>query len=163
MNIFSSMQTRISPLQFPIMIFANSLTQMSPCFCTNCNSNLSLEVQWKSIFNQCAHSGNSSVSFDHDGIHDAGFIEQMWRVVIKGQPVTLMVMSPQPTLSALDQLKNPYSQYPGLACQLVYSHCPTLEQWIVISPEQIIGHVAYYNRPPGTFGIQQAITVIVNK
>ena len=109
-----------------------------------------------------AHPGNSSISFDHGGIHDAGFIEQMWTVVIEGRPVLLMVISLHTTLSSLDELKIPYSQYPGLACQLVYSHHSTLEHWIVISPDQIIGHVAYYNRPPGTFGIQQATTVVVN-
>ena len=109
-----------------------------------------------------AHPGNSSISFEHNSIHDAGFIEQMWKVVIKGQSVLLMVISLHTTLSLHDELKNPYSQYPGLACQLVYSHHPALEHWIVISPDQIIGHVAYYNRPPGTFGIRQATMVIVN-
>jgi hypothetical protein len=109
-----------------------------------------------------AHPGNSSISFDHGGVHDAGFIEQIWGLHIEGQARTVMVISLHTMLSPLDRRKNPYSQRPGLACQLVYSYRPPLNDWVVISPEQIIGHVAYYRRPPGSFGIQHATTVLVN-
>jgi len=109
-----------------------------------------------------AHPGNSSISFDHNSIHDARFIEQMWRFLVDGRERTLMVISLHMFLLPLDQEKNPYTQRPGLACQLVYSRRPPLHDWVVISPEQIIGHVAYYQRPPGSFGIQQTTTVLIN-
>jgi hypothetical protein len=110
-----------------------------------------------------AHPGNSSISFGHDSsIQDAGFIEQIWGLRVDGQAHTLMVISLHTMLSPLDEQKNPYPQRPGLACQLVYSNRPPLDNWVVISPEQIIGHVAYYQRPAGSFGIQHATTVLVN-
>ena len=109
-----------------------------------------------------AHPGNSSICFDHNGVHDAGFIEQIWRILINGQTHMLMVISLHTLLSPIDQEKNPYSHRPGLACQLVYSHHPPLCDWVVISPEQIIGHVAFYKHPPGSFDIQYATTVLVN-
>ena len=57
-----------------------------------------------------AHPGNSSISFDHDSVHDAGFIEQIWGLRIEGWAHTVMVISLHAMLSPLDQQKNPYSQ-----------------------------------------------------
>ena len=60
----------------------------------------------------------------------------------------------------MDQARNPYSSWSGFQCTVVYSELPEKSKWIVIRPEQISGHVTFYRRPAGTYGIQAPTTVL---
>jgi len=108
------------------------------------------------------HAGNSSIAYHGmDGYLGLGFIQSMWEFCIDRVKRTLIVVLPHKHLSSHDQLRNPYLSYPGLQCTLVYSRTESLpDVQCVIEPEKIISHVAYYKRPPGTFGINDATMVL---
>jgi len=106
------------------------------------------------------HPGNSSIGYQTKGGMAAGFIISIWSQVVQGISYTFIVVAPHQRLSAEDEQRNPYHSYPGFLATLTYT-----EQGIqraVIEQEQIIGHVAFYCRPPGTFGITRATTVLID-
>jgi hypothetical protein len=106
------------------------------------------------------HRGNSSIVYQPAGGGiDAGFITSMCRLVLDGTVRTFVVVAPHKLLSIQDEKLSPYSSRPGFLARLVYT---ASDPEIVIEPDNVIGHVAYYNRPPGTFNILQATTVLVN-
>jgi hypothetical protein len=112
------------------------------------------------------HPGNSSISFHaRNGTTNAGFIDAMWRQVLHGKSQTFIVVSPHPYLSDEDQKKNPYASKPGFLCNIFYTQTPSdsdaLDQ-IILQEDKIIGHVAYFKRPPGTFGIKRSTTVFID-
>jgi hypothetical protein len=113
------------------------------------------------------HPGSSSISFSaSDGTTRAGFIDSMWQQVMDGNLQTFIIVSPHDFLSDDDEKKNPYTSRPGFLCNIFYTQVPsdplTHSRRIVIREDQIIGHVAYYKRPPGTFGIKKAISIFVD-
>jgi hypothetical protein len=112
------------------------------------------------------HPGNSSISFQN-GSGDVyyGFIQFMWSHSLAGTPNTYLLVSRHIALSSQDAHLNPYQKLPELKCLLVYSHVPSLdamERMVIIDKEQVRSQVAYYIRPPGTFGIKRETIILVD-
>jgi hypothetical protein len=109
------------------------------------------------------HSGNSSISYrSKNGSVDAGFITAIWSQVLMGKLHSFIVVSPHKPLSADDEQRNPYQSKLGFCATLVYSQQPESHDKVVVEQEQIIGHVAYYIRPQGTFGIKEETMVLID-
>jgi hypothetical protein len=109
------------------------------------------------------HSGNSSICYKcKNGDINAGFIISIWSQVLVRQLHTFVVVSPHEILSTADQELNPYKSRPGFLSAIVYSQKSEPHKQIVIEKEQIISHVAYYIRPPGTFGIKAGTMILIN-
>lgn len=113
------------------------------------------------------HPGNSSVSFTPttETAPDSGHIEAIWSFNLPGTGTErkFIVLSSHENLSLQDAQLNPYQSKPGFLANIVYTRDPNKGlHFIIIETEAIIGHVAYYSRPPGTFGIKSATTVLVN-
>lgn len=113
------------------------------------------------------HPGNSSVSFTPttENAPDSGHIEAIWSFNLPGVGIErkFIVLSAHENLSVQDAQLNPYRSKPGFLANIVYTRDPTKGlRFIIVETEAIIGHVAYYSRPPGTFGIKRATTVLVN-
>ena len=108
------------------------------------------------------HPGNASVSYRTiDGFLAFGFIKSMWQILLENRTRTFIIVSPHQPLSAVDQVHSPYSLRPGFQCTVVYSRPTAMESWVVIETEHILGHVPYYERPSGTFGIHQKTMVLI--
>jgi hypothetical protein len=47
---------------------------------------------------------------------------------------------------------------------VVYSQPTPIQEWqhVLIEQMQIRGHVAYYDHPPGTFGIKAGVRILVD-
>lgn len=113
------------------------------------------------------HPGNSSVFFNarvQSGA-DSGHIESVWRFTIDGkQSRTFVVLSVHQPLSSGDAKRNPYQERPGFLANVVYARSSNVSalRLMIFEPQDIVGHVAYYVRPPGTFGIKKSTNVIIN-
>lgn len=107
------------------------------------------------------HPGNAAISFiDHEGFQAFGVIMAIWKITLTTDRDVrpFLEISPFQSLSERDRAHNPYLLWPGFQCTVVYSELSA--NHIVIEPGAIITHIAYYNRPPGTFGISKATTVV---
>jgi hypothetical protein len=107
------------------------------------------------------HPGNATISFiDHEGFQAFGIIKAIWQIKLTtDRDVRLFLeITPFRSLSTQDQAHNPYLLWPGFQCTIVYSNLPANN--VIIEPSAIITHIAYYRRPPGTFGIAEATTVV---
>ena len=108
------------------------------------------------------HEGNSSIGYrGSDGYLALGFIQLAWSFSVTGLVKNVLVVSPHKHLTLMDQPRNPYLLLPGFQCTVVYSEPPAQSEWVIIQPEQIIGHVAFYKRPAGTYGIRAPTTVLI--
>lgn len=110
------------------------------------------------------HHGNSSIGYCFAAGGEiqtcAGFIDAIWRQTLDGATRTFLVISPHQFLSVEDSQRNPYQRRNGFQVDIAYTnpsnaHC-------VVGPNQVIGHIAYYQRPPGTFGIMSGITILID-
>ncbi|KAF8954558.1 hypothetical protein BDZ97DRAFT_1766045 [Flammula alnicola] len=110
------------------------------------------------------HPGNSSVHFaSKESGPDSGHIESMWRYKLDvGLSRTFIVLSLHQPLSPQDAQHNPYQLRPGFLANVVYARNSDNHHLMILEQDDIIGHVAYYARPPGTFGISGATTVLIN-
>ncbi len=108
------------------------------------------------------HEGNSSVGYHGNDGHSLGlgFIQSAWSFLVDGWMEDILVVSLHKCLTPMDQARNPYLSWPGFQCTVVYSELSAESEWIIIRPDQIIGHVAFYRRPAGTYGIQSPTTVL---
>jgi hypothetical protein len=114
-----------------------------------------------SIFSM--HPGNSSISFKSSvGVINAGFIVSMWKQVLMGKSHSFVILSPHRHLSVDDEQRNPYPSRPGFLSTVFYSQQSELCKQIIVEPEQIIAHVAYYSRPSGTFGIEAGTMILID-
>ena len=110
-----------------------------------------------------SHSGNSSISYRcTNGDMDTGFITSIWSQVLQGTKQIFIVVSPHTLLSAHDAVRSPYSSRTGFLGTVVYSQPTQARSQVLIQQNQIQGHVAFYNRPPGTFGIKAGICILIN-
>jgi hypothetical protein len=101
------------------------------------------------------HEGNSSIGcHGNDGYLTLGFIQSAWSFSVNGSVEDVLVVSPHKHLTMMDQSRNLYSSLPGFQCTIVYSEPLAQSEWVIIQPEQIMGHVAFYRRPAGTYGIR---------
>ena len=110
------------------------------------------------------HSGNSSVHFlkARSSTVDSGHIEAMWQYTIDGILRTFIVLSVHQNLSPQDEVLDPYIAYPGFLAKVVYARQTDNLFLVILEQDQIVGHVAYYNRPAGTFGIRRSTSILVN-
>jgi len=109
------------------------------------------------------HHGNSSVHFRMQGVlKDSGHIETMWRYTINGILRTFIVLSVHHDLSQQDEKNDPYTPFPGFLVKVVYTRRSNDLSLIILEQDHFIGHVAYYIRPEGTFGIGRSTSVLVN-
>ncbi|KAJ7588739.1 hypothetical protein C8J56DRAFT_752454, partial [Mycena floridula] len=110
------------------------------------------------------HHGNSSISFHHPSTRqkDTGFINSIWSLALQGEIHTFVIVQPHAALSAADDALTPYSSHTGLACIARYSKLRNPLVEVIIEPRHIISHLAYYQRPKGTFGINQEIRIFVD-
>jgi hypothetical protein len=111
------------------------------------------------------HHGNSSIGYycsSASGETDisAGIIDTIWRQTLDGVTQTFLVVSPHQFLSIEDSQRNPYRGRNGFQVEIVYTNPSGVRH--VIRQNQVIGHIAYYKRPPGTFGIRFGITILIN-
>lgn len=110
-----------------------------------------------------SHPGNSSISYNcSNGDIDMGFITSIWSQVLQGTKRIFVVIAPHTFLSAHDAVHSPYSSQTGFLGTVVYSRPPQARSQVLIPQKQIRGHVAYYNRPPGTFGIKLGVRVLID-
>ena len=110
-----------------------------------------------------SHPGNSSISYHcTNGNIDTGFITSIWSQVLQGTKRIFIVVAPHTFLSAHDAVHSPYSSQTGFLGTLVYSQPTQTRSHIVIKKNQIRGHVAFYNRPPGTFGINVGVRILID-
>jgi hypothetical protein len=106
------------------------------------------------------HAGNSSISYKgQDGFLAFGSINSIWEIVLQGVLRIFVIVAPRQHLSPEDQSQNPYQRFPGFQCTVVYTK--HLETYTVIEPVDIISHLAYYDRPDGTFSIRAPTTVVI--
>ena len=109
------------------------------------------------------HAGNSSINFRcQDGTTDLGFIDSIWSHQLQDKSYTFLIVAPHARLTPEDERKNPYLSRSGLLATLVYSEPLALQKFVVIGLDDVVSHVAYYQRPPGTFGISSATTVMID-
>jgi hypothetical protein len=111
------------------------------------------------------HSGDSSISYTcRDGTIDAGFIVSMWTQVLRAKSCLFIIVVPHAPLTANDAAHSPYMSRPGFMGTVVYSQpIPMQErQHVLIEQMQIRGHIAYYDHPPGTFGIKVGVRVLID-
>lgn len=113
-----------------------------------------------------SHPANSSISFFNGTLNtfDAGFIVSMWCQVLMGQTRTFIVVAPHTPLSDYDRTQSPYVTRPGFQATLVYSEpTPVLEcRHVVLETPQIHSHIAFRDRPAGTFGIEQPTRILLD-
>jgi len=110
-----------------------------------------------------SHPGNSSISFHgSNGNIDAGFITSIWSQVLQGTKRIFIVVAPHTFLSVHDAVRSPYSSRTGLLGTVVYRQPTHPKSQVLINQTQIRGHVAFYNRPPGTFGINVDVRILID-
>jgi len=110
-----------------------------------------------------SHPGNSSISYHcSNGDIDTGFIASIWSQVLQGTKRIFIVVLPHTFLSAHDLVHSPYSSRTGLLGTVVYSRPTQARSQILIQQNQIRGHIAFYDRPPGTFGIKVGVRVLID-
>ncbi|KAG7095973.1 hypothetical protein E1B28_006656 [Marasmius oreades] len=105
--------------------------------------------------------GNSTISFFNPASKEqrTGFITEIFTILLPASvEQTFLVVSPHLSLSSYDMDKDPYLWFPNLRCHIVY--CRDSSERILITPEEIIFHVALYRRPKGTYGITEEIYVV---
>jgi len=84
----------------------------------------------------------------------------MYQQIVQEITYTFIFIVPHTALSTDDEKLNPYTSCPGFLHNLVYTG--VFESEIVIEEKRLVSHVAFYERPAGTFGIRAATTVLVN-
>jgi len=110
-----------------------------------------------------SHPDNSSISYHcTNGDIDTEFIISIWSQVLQGTKQIFIVVAPHTFLSAHDAVRNPYSSWTGFLGTLVYSQPTHARSQILIKQNQIRGHVAFYHWPPGTFGIDVGVHVLID-
>ena len=111
------------------------------------------------------HQGNSSIGYYSSASGEteisAGFIDTIWRQTLDGVAQTFLVVFRHQFLSSEDNQRNPYQARNGFQVEIAYTSPPNVHR-VVIRPNQVIGHMAYYEMPPGTFGIKRGITILIN-
>ncbi|KAF7372839.1 hypothetical protein MSAN_00489900 [Mycena sanguinolenta] len=107
------------------------------------------------------HQANSSISFYNPftGGKDFGYIESVWTMALEGQIRTFVVVQPHTAVSPADNAKAPYVACPGFKCFLCYTKPAHPRPGLIVELRHIISHVACFERPAGTYGIEQEITV----
>ncbi|PPR07929.1 hypothetical protein CVT24_000909 [Panaeolus cyanescens] len=106
------------------------------------------------------HPGNSSISFLRTPTRpEPAIIQSIWTLEVERVQRTFLVIQQPVALSPSDQQNNPYQQMPLLQASLAYDE---YKDPIVIEPHVVQGHVPYYKRPPGTFGIDRATVIMVD-
>jgi len=111
------------------------------------------------------HQGNSSIGYYSSASGEieisAGFIDTIWSQTLDGVAQTFLVVFRHQFLSSEDNQRSPYQGRNGFQVEIAYTNSSSVHQ-VVIRPNQVIGHMAYYERPPGTFGIRRGITILIN-
>ncbi|KAJ2916077.1 hypothetical protein MD484_g4344, partial [Candolleomyces efflorescens] len=110
-----------------------------------------------------AHHGNSSVSYhNEEGAIGAGFIDMIFEQVVEGRVRVFFVIAPHSPLNAVDELTSPYRSRPGFLANIVYDEPYSNDSLVIAEANAILGHVPFYRRPAGTFGISRPTIVIIN-
>jgi hypothetical protein len=109
-----------------------------------------------------SHPGNSSIVFSvpGSGKPSYGFIQSIWSHDVNDSEEIFFAVRCHLLLSPEDEEKSPYRRRPRLNATTVYSGAGGSE--VIIRFSDIIAHAAYCLCEPGTFGIQQAILLLVN-
>lgn len=109
------------------------------------------------------HPGNSSVQFqpERDGVN-SGQIESAWRFnLCDGDSRTFIVLSKHQPLPHEFQ-QTPYALRPGFRAKVVLARKPDELNLLIIEADNLEGHVAYYDRPAGTFGLPIPTKVVIS-
>ncbi|PPR01551.1 hypothetical protein CVT24_005886 [Panaeolus cyanescens] len=115
------------------------------------------------------HRGNSCISFFQPGMANAngdilsvGFIQAIWTQEVNGVERAFLLVQMPCGLSNSDMRYSPFlrPELEGLMGFVAYDRVS--DHRIVIERHHIQGHVPYYRRPPGTFGIQEGTIVMLN-
>ncbi|EGF97513.1 uncharacterized protein MELLADRAFT_69947 [Melampsora larici-populina 98AG31] len=102
----------------------------------------------KSFSTPSRHIGNSRIEFNQNGTTTFGEIIHILRV--KSQTDPIFVIRPFSRLTPLDEMKSPYYSHPYLKARVMY-HQP--QPLLAITLEDLFGHSAVVENPPGTLGI----------
>lgn len=109
------------------------------------------------------HPGNSSIAYRRtDGSIDGGFITAMWSQILQGTERIFIEVAPHKSLSPEDAPRSPYISCEGLRGIIVYDEPSQPRTPVIIQRKDIRGHLAGRRRPPGTFGINKGIIILVN-
>jgi len=107
---------------------------------------------------QHVHEGNSMVwARLPAGGWFIGCIQRLWLVPASVAERERNFISIMP-LDIVPQEISPYTQVPGLGCQLVYDRISAAR--VVIEPADLISHLAVLRRPNGTFGIKAPLMIV---
>jgi len=117
-----------------------------------------------------SHSKSSTVSYCNSlGGIEYGFIHSIWIHAMENTnnslSLTLLLISLQVHLTYSDNMLNLYIMFPKLRCSVVYTYNPMvrpISELMIIRLDQLVGHVGYYPRPIGIFGIQKEVMIINN-
>lgn len=112
------------------------------------------------------HPGNSTVRFEPGSTSgNTGHIESIWRYDLDGNGdlSTFIVISNHQSLSIEDATLNPFRARPGFLVKVVYARNPNDHQVLtIVQSDNIVSHLAYIDRPSGTFGIEGNMTVLID-
>ncbi|KAF9033823.1 hypothetical protein BJ165DRAFT_1356824 [Panaeolus papilionaceus] len=126
------------------------------------HTSITIHGRTYTIYSQ--HRSNASIHFSHPYYPQLqmGFINSIWSQQIEGARRTFLIVQLPVFLSQDDAIRSPYAFQGllGLMGVLVYSKAA--EDCIVVETEHVRGHVPFYIRPPGTFGIEEGTMVMLN-
>ncbi|KAA1109800.1 hypothetical protein PGTUg99_035295 [Puccinia graminis f. sp. tritici] len=98
------------------------------------------------------HLGNSTVYFEHGGIHLIGQIELIFSAPAPQEHMFFVVSPFQELKNPLAKEKDPYTSFPHLNAALLYTK---KSDPIILESIKILGHAVILINPPGTFGITE--------
>ncbi|KAJ3991699.1 hypothetical protein F5050DRAFT_1580963, partial [Lentinula boryana] len=122
------------------------------------------KYQKKAYSKLTSHEAGSHISYyipGGNGAKATGCIVDIWQLPLEGKMTTFLLVKEHLPLPPSQKQKNPYSSVPCsvLCSDLVQRNLASFTY--LIEQKHIIGHVAVYKRPTGTFGIPLETMVIV--
>jgi len=109
---------------------------------------------------QHSHVGNSAIQFYNplSQSHDTGFIQTIYQLPLEASMQTIIGVSPHQSLPFSEESKAPFHNHPGYMSQIV--DVQPSKNIILLRPDYIITHLTTYQRPKGTYHIDQDTLIV---
>jgi len=109
---------------------------------------------------QHSHVGNSAIQFYNplSQSHDTGFIQTIYQLPIEASIQTFIAVSPHQSLPFSEESKALFHNHSGYMSRIV--DVQPSKNIILIQPDHIITHLTTYQRPKGTYHIDQDTLVV---
>ncbi|KAF8221280.1 hypothetical protein L208DRAFT_1328977, partial [Tricholoma matsutake] len=107
-----------------------------------------------------SHNRNSAIQFYNPltQVHDTGFIQQIWRLLLEGTVHIFINVCPHQQLSEQQEGQAPFKYYPGFMTWIVDA-IPSNTN-IINEPAHIITNVVTFQHPVGTYNIGREVLVV---